>query len=137
MDCIFCKIVSGSVPSHKIFENNEYLAFLDIANFVTGHTLVIPKKHISNIWEIREIGEYFKVIQMIGKHYINNLGFKFVDTLSFGRLVLHAHVHILPHNGDNKEYSQALANIYKLQTDMSRRLTIKQGDQSALKFKIT
>jgi len=136
MNCVFCKIVSGTIPCYKIYEDKDYLAFLDISHFVPGHTLVIPKKHIRYIWDIIEIAEYFKVIQKIGKHFINKLGYQFVDTLSFGRLVPHAHMHLLPHNSDNKEYAQALFKLFELQTDGSRRLTKEKGIKLADKFKL-
>lgn len=54
MDCIFCKIVAGSVPSYKVYENTSALAFLDINPLAEGHTLVIPKPHAANLWEIDE-----------------------------------------------------------------------------------
>ena len=48
-NCIFCKIVNGELPSYKIYENDEVYAFLDISKDCFGHTLVIPKKHYTNI----------------------------------------------------------------------------------------
>ena len=49
MDCIFCKIISGEIPSYKLYEDENVLAFLDITQGTKGHTLLIPKKHIKNI----------------------------------------------------------------------------------------
>jgi len=54
MDCIFCKIVAGSVPSFKVYEDTAALAFMDINPLAEGHTLVIPKQHGANLWEIGE-----------------------------------------------------------------------------------
>jgi histidine triad (HIT) family protein len=54
MDCIFCKIVAGSVPSFKVYENSAALAFMDINPLSDGHALVIPKAHSANLWEIGE-----------------------------------------------------------------------------------
>ena len=51
-DCIFCKIVSGEIPSLKVYENDHVLAFEDINPVSSGHTLIIPKNHVENIWEI-------------------------------------------------------------------------------------
>ncbi|MFA5134154.1 MAG: HIT domain-containing protein, partial [Patescibacteria group bacterium] len=51
-DCIFCKIAAGEIPSHKIYEDDYVLAFLDIHPCSTGHTVVIPKKHFESIEEI-------------------------------------------------------------------------------------
>ena len=49
MDCVFCKIIKGEIPCTKVYEDNDTLAFLDIAPVNIGHTLVIPKKHFINI----------------------------------------------------------------------------------------
>ena len=101
-DCIFCKIVSGECPSHKIFENEYVCAFLDISKDVFGHTLVIPKKHFENVFDCNEkyLQEVAKAIKKIAVHY-KNLGFEGVNILNAsGRVaeqsVFHLHFHILP-----------------------------------------
>jgi len=53
-DCTFCKIVNGKVPSKKIYEDEESFAFLDINPFTEGHTLLIPKEHYENIFDVPE-----------------------------------------------------------------------------------
>ena len=50
-DCIFCKIIAGEIPSTKVYEDDEVLAFLDISQVTPGYTLVVPKKHVANIYE--------------------------------------------------------------------------------------
>ena len=87
-DCIFCNIIKGIVPSLKIHENDKYLAILDIAQFTEGHTIVIPKDHIEFVWDAPQIGEYFEFVKKIGDHY-RELGYSYVDVLTFGRLVHH------------------------------------------------
>jgi len=109
-DCIFCKIIRGQIPSYKIYEDDNYLAFLDISQFTRGHTLVIPKKHYAFIWDIEDIGNFMEVVKKIGNHY-RKLGFKYVDTLTFGRLVPHAHLHIVPHNGTDPDWEKGLAGL--------------------------
>jgi len=64
-NCIFCKIVKGDIPCYKIYENDKFLAFLDISEFTPGHTLVIPKKHYRFIWDVEDIEEYASVIKKI------------------------------------------------------------------------
>ena len=54
MSCIFCKILNGDIPSNKVFENDNFIAILDAFPANEGHTLVIPKKHFENIFEIDE-----------------------------------------------------------------------------------
>jgi histidine triad (HIT) family protein len=109
-DCIFCKIIRGQIPSYKVYEDDNYLAFLDISQFTRGHTLVVPKKHYAFIWDIEDIGSFMEVVKKIGNHY-RKLGFKYVDTLTFGRLVSHAHLHIVPHNGNDPDWEKGLAGL--------------------------
>ena len=51
-NCIFCKIISGEIPCFKVFEDSEFLAFLDISPINSGHTLLVPKKHIDSLAHI-------------------------------------------------------------------------------------
>ena len=62
MDCIFCKIVAGEIPSHKVYEDSDYLAFLDIRPLNPGHTLVVPKKHYRWVWDDPDIGKYYQAV---------------------------------------------------------------------------
>lgn len=120
-DCIFCKIVTGDIPSYAVHENGDYLAFLDISQFSEGHTLCIPKDHITVIWDSPEIGAYFRFVREVGNHFLES-GYKFVDTLTMGRAVPHAHVHLVPHNGDSKDWEEALVKIAEYQGDPKRRI---------------
>lgn len=96
-DCIFCKIVKGEIPCYKIYEDKDFLAFLDIAPFTEGHTLVIPKKHYRWVWDVPNIGRYFEVCQKIVNHYQKVEKDDFVASVIWGILVEHAHVQIYPH----------------------------------------
>ena len=58
-NCIFCKIISGTIPSYKIYEDVNFLAFLDIHPQTPGHAQVIPKNHHRWVWDVPNIGEYF------------------------------------------------------------------------------
>lgn len=103
MDCIFCKIISGKIPCYKIYEDEFTLAFLDVAKDAIGHTLVVPKAHVSSLVEIDEktLSRTMLVAQKIAKHYIENCGFEGVQIInncgdSAGQSVMHFHVHIIP-----------------------------------------
>lgn len=137
-DCIFCKIVSGQIPSFKIYEDTEFMAILDISRFVEGHTIVIPKKHYEVIWDFEDqhVAKYWQVILKIGNHFRQNLGIKYVDTMTFGRLVRHTHVHLVPHNDDNPEWQNALEQIGNLQHDSARRLTVEAGEKLQKKYRV-
>ncbi len=135
-DCIFCKIVKGEIPCYKIYEDDNYLAFLDLSNFTEGHTLVIPKKHFRFVWDVEDIEGYFKVVQKISNHFRNDLKYSYVDTLTFGRMIPHAHVHIVPHNYDNDDWKTALDGIGELQSNPDRRLCQEVGERIAAKFRM-
>ena len=134
-DCVFCKIIAGKIPSFKIYDDDNYLAFLDISQFTPGHTLVIPKKHVRYVWDIPNVSDYFKLVSKIANHY-RTLGYAFVDSLSFVRMVPHAHVHLLPHNDDIQEYNQALKGLDAMTEDFSRHPSVSKGNELVAKFRL-
>ncbi|MDQ0816382.1 histidine triad (HIT) family protein [Bacillus pumilus] len=105
-NCIFCKIIDGDIPCAKVYEDEHVLAFLDISQVTKGHTLVIPKIHKENIYEMTpEVSnQYFQAIpkiaraikqefEPIGLNLLNNNGEK------AGQSVFHYHMHIIPRYG--------------------------------------
>ena len=54
-DCIFCKIINGEIPSYKVYEDEKVYAFLDITQVTKGHTLMIPKQHVADIFEYNDV----------------------------------------------------------------------------------
>ena len=101
--CIFCKIINGEIPSYKIYEDEETLAFLDIADDAIGHTLVIPKKHYENILDIdnETLSKVMNVVKKISNHYVNNCGYTGVNVMNASGVdaqqsVFHLHFHIFP-----------------------------------------
>jgi histidine triad (HIT) family protein len=109
MDCIFCKIISGSIPSHKVYENDSVFAFLDIYPCSEGHTIVMPKKHIGLFTEMTEkdASDLFASVNIISKAVSRafnldgmNIGMNVGEVA--GQSVPHVHVHIIPRKrGDN------------------------------------
>ena len=102
-DCIFCKIANGIIPSHKIYEDDDVLAFLDISQVTPGHTLVISKKHYDNFLTTEKdiMHKVMDVAQRIGQAEMSILGAKGVNILTnvnkeAGQSVFHFHVHIIP-----------------------------------------
>lgn len=134
-DCVFCKIVSGDIPSYVIGETDEYRAMLDIAQFTEGHTIVIPKQHYETIWDVPNISEYFEFVKKIGNHF-REKGFKYVDTMTFGRMVRHAHVHVVPHNGDCSDWEKALKVIGEYQIDSNRHPTMEEAQKVLDRYSI-
>ncbi|HXW36471.1 MAG TPA: HIT domain-containing protein [Nitrososphaerales archaeon] len=101
--CVFCKIVQGKEPGNVVFEDDSYIAFLDIAPFSRGHTLVCPKKHGETIWEMdeSEIGGLFSTAARISKAVVAAVeadGFRFVQNNgeAANQVVSHVHVHVIP-----------------------------------------
>ena len=94
-ECIFCKIVKGDIPSYKVYEDNNYLAFLDVFPRVEGHTMVIPKKHSVWIYEVDNFGAYWNIALKVTKGIQRSLSPTYVNYFTYGA-VPHAHIHILP-----------------------------------------
>ncbi len=94
--CIFCKIVEGKLPYHKVYEDRDFLAFLDNRPLNPGHTLVIPKKHYKWVWDVPNIDKYFKAVQKIANGIKKAMGTEKVVSIIFGETVQHAHVWLLP-----------------------------------------
>ena len=102
-ECLFCKIVLGEVPSEKVFENDDFLAFKDINPKSKGHTLIIPKKHIKDFLELGSslYKGYLEVAKKVAEKLVkenNAQGFNLVinNGLAAGQIVFHLHMHIIP-----------------------------------------
>lgn len=133
-NCVFCKIIEGELPSFKIDEDDKFLAILDIAQFVEGHTLVIPKEHYEFVWDVPNIEEYFKFVHSVSNHF-KNLGYKFVDCLILGRMVRHAHIHLLPHNDNDETWNKVQREIDGIQLDEERKPTPEKLKETCKMFK--
>ena len=100
---IFCKIIDREIPCHKIYEDDDVLAFLDISQATKGHTLVVSKKHYDNFLTTpqEEMHKVMDVAQRIGQVEVKLLGAKGVNILTncypaSGQTVMHFHVHVIP-----------------------------------------
>lgn len=109
-DCIFCKIVRGEIPCFKVYEDERVLAFEDINPISEGHTLVIPKKHAENLWEIptEDLAAIHlaskKIIHAI-KEALNPDGVAVLQLNGKGanQLVMHYHLHLMPRTAGGPE----------------------------------
>ncbi len=102
-NCVFCGIVDRKLPSAIVFEDQNYIAFLDRAPFNEGHTLVCPKRHGETVWDMTEseIGGLFALAARISKGVVMATrmdGFRFVQNNgeAANQVVAHVHVHIIP-----------------------------------------
>ena len=106
--CIFCEIVNGNIPSKKVYEDNNFLAILDLSQTTYGHTLVMPKKHYDNFLDMptNEAGKLMEVVNIVANKIYKNLGCKGCNILMntnevAGQTVMHTHVHIIPRYNEN------------------------------------
>lgn len=96
-DCIFCKIIKGEIPSYKIYEDEDFFAFLDINPESPGHVQVVPKKHYRWVWDVSNVGEYFEVVRKIAKAQQKAFNTELIRSQIFGEEVTHAHIWVFPH----------------------------------------
>ena len=103
MDCIFCKIAKGEIPSHKVYEDADLLAFLDINPFSLGHTLIIPKKHSKWVWDMEQ-EDYLALmgrVKYLAEALKKTFNTDWVVEGIAGIDVPHAHIHIIPRQIDD------------------------------------
>ena len=103
MDCIFCKIVNGDIPSLKVFEDEHTMVFMDIAKDVDGHMVAIPKKHVESIFDCDAdtLGKLMVTVKKVANHCVDECGYDGVNLLnasgeSADQSVPHFHMHISP-----------------------------------------
>ena len=102
-ECVFCRIVRGEMPNFTVYEDDKYLAFLDVFSRVKGHTLVIPKEHHRWVYDVPKFGEYWEVAKKVGEKIQKSLESEFVSYVTIGNEVPHAHIHILPQSGGHMQ----------------------------------
>lgn len=107
MDCIFCKIIKGEIPSYKIYEDDFVLGFLDINPSTNGDLLLIPKNHVetildldSNVW--LHLQEVVKKLYPTLKERLACSGLTLVQNNEYGQDVKHFHLHVTPRYKDDE-----------------------------------
>jgi histidine triad (HIT) family protein len=112
-DCIFCKIISGQIPSMKIYENENVLAFLDIGPISEGHTLVVPKQHYTKVHECPAeiLAQVTSVLPKIAAAVFGAMSADGYNVLcnngrAAGQLVEHLHFHIIPRKTGDGVFSR-------------------------------
>ncbi len=111
MDCIFCKIIAGNIPSYIVYEDDKVIAFFDILPISNGHIIIAPKKHVSDLEDLsdEDMCALAKILKKLGKAVMDGLGVKgysiFLDNKSAANQhVPHAHFHLVPRaEGDGLE----------------------------------
>ncbi|MGY3765559.1 HIT family protein [Vagococcus vulneris] len=117
-DCIFCKIIDREVPSYTVYEDDAVYAFLDITQTTKGHTLVIPKKHIADIFEYDEdlaqivFSRIPKIARALEKNFPDMEGLNIVNNnkeIAY-QTVFHSHIHLIPRYGADDDFSMTFKN---------------------------
>ena len=103
MDCLFCKIVTGEIPSTKVYEDNTVFAFLDIRPVNIGHILIVPKAHYANLYEtpnetIAHMMVVAKKLSIAIKEALNadGINIEMNNDGPAGQIIFHTHLHIIP-----------------------------------------
>lgn len=123
-NCIFCKIIDQEIPSYKIYEDDKVYAFLDLSQATKGHTLVVPKQHVNDIFEYDEglAADVFaripKIARAIEKAFPEMEGLNILNNnkeLAY-QSVFHSHVHLVPRYSKKDDFSIHFGNHTDQQT---------------------
>lgn len=124
-DCIFCKIINGDIPSYTVYEDDVVKAFLDISQVTPGHTLMVPKKHVKDIFaydsdlaaavfsRLPKVAAAIKASNpnITGLNILNNNGEVAYQS------VFHSHIHLIPRYSSNDDFSIHFGDHSKQMTD--------------------
>lgn len=117
---IFCKIINGEIPSYRVYEDEVVLAFLDVNPDHNGHTLIVPKKHYQDFFDIPEetlhhILKVAKDIALLLKEKLNYDGITLSQNNGLGQEVKHFHLHLMPkyHNEEKLTIEEIYNKITK------------------------
>lgn len=107
MDCLFCKIIKGDIPSKTVYEDDLVKVFLDINPSTNGDMLVVPKKHFENIYDIDDklllhIHKVIKELYDLLKEKLSCEGLTIVQNNGHGQEIKHYHVHVTPRYSNDK-----------------------------------
>ena len=117
MDCIFCKINNGDIPSYTIYEDDNIRVFLDINPQSTGHCLIVPKKHFTDLFDIDmecggQILEKAKMVGEVLRQRLGADGIMLVQNNGICQDVKHFHLHIIPKY--NKPKKMDIENVFEI-----------------------
>lgn len=125
--CIFCRIIAGELPSTKVYEDADVVAFLDIGPVIKGHTLVVPKTHVDPVTQVPPalLARIMTVVQKIAKAQMNGLKADGVNILqangaAAGQVVPHVHFHVVPRFKTDGHHWNWAAKKYDNMDEMKR-----------------
>lgn len=118
MDCLFCKIIKGEIPSYKLYEDDVVYSFLDINPKSNGHVLIIPKKHVRDFMDLDDetllhINMVTKNITKLLEEKLNIKGLSLVTNYLDFQEIKHFHLHLIPKNEEDLKDVNEIYNILK------------------------
>ena len=131
-NCIFCRLISGELPTMKVYEDEHTLVFMDVADDVDGHILAVPKTHCKNILDCDEktLSELMRTVKRVSEHLVEECGYDGVNLLnasgeSAGQSVSHFHIHIIPRKtGDNIDAWPHFDGAKEKKEEVFKRITM-------------
>ena len=114
--CVFCKIVAKEIPAYIVYEDADFLAFLDIHPQSPGHVQVIPKKHYRWVWDVPDVGPYFEIVRKIARAQQKAFNTDWILSKIVGDEVEHAHIWVYPNNKVSGNANNFAANAEKIKS---------------------
>ena len=113
-NCIFCRIASKKSAAYIVYDDADFVAFLDIHPQAPGHALIIPKKHYRWVWDVPNIGRYFEIAAKIAQAQRKAFGTDWILSRIVGEECHHAHIWVFPNSnvaGDKNDFEGNKAKI--------------------------
>ncbi|MBY8980353.1 MAG: HIT family protein [Candidatus Lokiarchaeota archaeon] len=130
-DCIFCKIIVKEIPSKILYQNKDTIAFLDIFPISQGHTIVIPKKHYTNLETIpiNELHEVMVTVKIVSNLIYKNLNIDGYNILqnnykAAGQVINHFHIHIIPRSSADGKFKLVIPREQATEEELDQTLKI-------------
>lgn len=124
--CIFCKIVQKEIPANIVYEDDNFLAFLDIRPVNKWHTLIIPKKHYRYVWDVPNIWEYYEVVWKIANSMKKVFSIERIVSAVFWEEIPHAHIWLVPRfDWDGHNWSLDTSNIKEISPEEMQNIAKK------------
>ncbi|MDD4938165.1 MAG: HIT domain-containing protein [Candidatus Shapirobacteria bacterium] len=133
-DCIFCKIIKGEIPAFKVYEDTDFLGFLDINPLNPGNSLLIPKVHYRWVVDVPKFGKYFETAKKIALATMPIVNANATSFLTLGYEVPHAHIRIIP-RFDNDQHTHGIdTNLVVNQSPKEMEEIAKKINDSVLQL---
>lgn len=117
-NCIFCKIVAKEIPAFIVYEDADFLAFVDIHPLSPGHVQVIPKQHHRWVWDVPNVGEYFEVARKVAKAQMKAFNTDWILSKIAGEDVEHAHIWVYPNDNVEGDKNDFAGNAEKIRNNL-------------------